>query len=154
VRAGAAPERVELAHAAGQAAALLRHEAERRGARLDLRDESLGAAVHGSDEALGDILSNLIVNAIEAIAPGGVIAVRLAREGAEAHVEITDDGPGIAPEHHARLFQPFFTTKPSGTGLGLAIVERRAAELGGRVTSDSPVANGRGARFTVRLPLG
>jgi len=153
VRAGSAPEWVEAGMVAEQAVALLRHEAERRHGQLELRDESCGAAVRGSEEALADILSNLVVNAIEAMPENGAVSVRLMREGSELRIEVTDDGPGVSPENRARLFQPFFTTKPSGTGLGLAIVERRATEFGGTVTCESPAANGRGARFIVRLPL-
>jgi signal transduction histidine kinase len=153
VRAGSAPQRVEVGAVAEQAIALLRLEAEQRGGRLDLADESGGAAVRGSEEALADIFSNLVVNAIEAMPENGPVSVRLNREGSELLIEVTDDGPGVSPENRARLFQPFFTTKPRGTGLGLAIVERRVIELGGTVTCESPVANGRGARFIVRLPL-
>jgi signal transduction histidine kinase len=153
VRAGAAPQRIEFGVVAEQAIALLRREAERRGGRLELRDESSGAGVRGSEGALADIFSNLVVNAIEAMPENGAVSVRLAREGAELRIEVEDDGAGVPAENRARLFQPFFTTKPSGTGLGLAIVERRATELGGTVTCESPAAYGRGARFVVRLPL-
>jgi signal transduction histidine kinase len=109
--------------------------------------------VQGSEEALADIFSNLVVNAIEAKPENGKVTVRLKREGPELLIEVTDDGPGVSPENRARLFQPFFTTKPRGTGLGLAIVERRVTELGGTVACESPVVNGRGARFVVRLPI-
>ncbi len=153
VRAGAAPQCVEAGAVAEQAVALLRHEAERRGGRLDLHDESDGAEVRGSEEALADIFSNLVINAIEAMPENGSISVRLMREGSKLQIEVTDDGPGFSPENRERLFQPFFTTKPSGTGLGLAIVQRRATEAGGTVACESPIANGRGARFVVKLPL-
>jgi signal transduction histidine kinase len=152
VRAGAALQLVQVSAVAEQSVALLRHEAEQRGGRLDLSDESGGAVVQGSEEPLADIFSNLVVNAIEAVPKECAISVRLTRDGAELVIEVTDNGPGVSTENRARLFQPFFTTKPSGTGLGLAIVERRAAELGGAVTCESPVANGGGARFIVRLP--
>jgi signal transduction histidine kinase len=109
--------------------------------------------VSGAEEALGDILSNLVVNAIEAVADGGAVSVGVTREANDVLLTVTDNGPGIIAANHANVFQPFFTTKPSGTGLGLAIVERRAAELGGSVSCESPVANGRGARFVVRLPM-
>ena len=153
VRGGAAPQRIEVAAVAEQAIALLRHEAARRGGRLELRDESSGAGVRGSEEALADIFSNLVVNAIEATPEGGTVLVRLAREESELRIEVEDDGPGVPAENRTRVFQPFFTTKPSGTGLGLAIVERRATELGGTAMCESPAANDRGARFMVRVPM-
>ncbi len=153
VRPGAAPQQVSAGAVAGQTVALLRHEAERRGGRLELEDQSAGASVPGSEESLADILSNLVVNAIEVMPQGGSVAVRLSREDAHLLIDVTDDGPGIPPENLARLFKPFFTTKPSGTGLGLAIVERRVTELCGSVSCESPVVNGRGSRFRVRLPI-
>jgi signal transduction histidine kinase len=153
VRSGSAPQLVEVGAVAEQAVALLRLEAEQRGGKLELSDESGGAKVQGSEEGVTDIVSNLVVNALEAARESGAISVRLFREGPELVIEVTDDGPGISLENHARLFQPFFTTKPRGTGLGLAIVERRATELDGTVTCESPAANARGARFIVRLPV-
>jgi two-component system sensor histidine kinase HydH len=64
---------------------------------------------------------------------------------------VADDGPGIPPGELARIFTPFFTTKPAGTGLGLAVVQRIADAHGGSVSVES--APGEGARFTVRLPV-
>ncbi len=68
-------------------------------------------------------------------------------------VEIVDDGPGIAADVGAKLFQPFFTTKPSGTGLGLAIVARRVAEMGGAISWESPMRDGGGTKFIVTVPI-
>ena len=153
VRPGAAPLRVAAGSVAEQVVSLLRHEAERRRGHLTLSDESSGVLVSGSEEALADILSNLVVNAIEAMLEGGAVSMAVRRESAHVVLIVTDDGPGIAAENHASIFRPFFTTKPSGTGLGLAIVERRALELGGIVTCESPIADGHGARFIVRLPI-
>lgn len=153
VRPGAAPQTVNISAVAEQTVVLLRHEAERRGGQLDLEDLSGGGTVPGSEESLADIFSNLVVNALEVMPQGGTVSVKLAREDSHLLIEVTDDGPGIPPEDLTRLFKPFFTTKPSGTGLGLAIVERRVTELGGSVSCESPVANGRGARFRVQLPI-
>jgi signal transduction histidine kinase len=150
---GAAPSRVDVDAVAEQVISLLRHDAERRRVRLTLTDESGGASISGPQEALADILSNLVVNAIEAMADGGAVSVGVAREAREVVLTVVDDGPGISAENRANIFRPFFTTKPSGTGLGLAIVERRTGELGGTVSCESPVTNGRGTRFVVRLPM-
>jgi signal transduction histidine kinase len=149
----AAPSRVNVSAVAEQVISLLRHDAERRRVQLTLNGDSGGAFVGGPQEALADILSNLVVNAIEAMGEGGAISVGMTREAENVVLTITDDGPGISAENCANVFLPFFTTKPSGTGLGLAIVERRVLELSGSVTCESPVANGRGAKFIVRLPL-
>jgi signal transduction histidine kinase len=150
---GVAPSRVDVGAVAEQVVSLLRRDAERRRVNLTLSDASGGALVNGPQEALADIFSNLVVNAIEAVADAGVVSVGVTHEAQDVLLAVLDDGPGIAAENHPNVFRPFFTTKPSGTGLGLAIVERRAAELGGSVSCESPLANGRGARFIVRLPI-
>jgi len=73
-----------------------------------------------------------------------------ATEDGGAELEVADDGPGIEVADRARIFTPFFTTKPAGTGLGLATVHRIVDAHGGGVSVES--APGHGARFTVRLP--
>lgn len=80
--------------------------------------------VYGSE--LSQVWTNIIDNAADAMSGRGEIAIRTRRDGDDAVVEITDNGPGIAPEIQSRLFDPFFTTKPlgKGTGLGLDIAYR------------------------------
>lgn len=76
-------------------------------------------------------LENLVVNALQAVKPGGQIFVRLEVGDETACIAVEDDGPGIRPEAARRLFEPFFTTRAAGTGLGLAIVRQVAeAHLG------------------------
>jgi signal transduction histidine kinase len=138
---------------AEQVVTLLRHDAERRQVKLALENGAPESFVAGTEEALNDILSNLLVNAIEVLPVQGSVAMRLARNGRHLLIEVIDDGPGIPPELREKIFEPFFTTKPSGTGLGLAIVERRLAEMQGAIRWESPARNGRGTKFTVSLPL-
>jgi signal transduction histidine kinase len=102
---------------------------------------------------LNQVWTNLIANAADAMAGHGTLTVHTAREDARALVEITDTGPGIAPENRERIFEPFFTTKPvgAGTGLGLdvswrIVVNRHHGDL--RVLSEPG-----DTRFQVRLPL-
>ncbi len=153
VRAGSgiSAATVDVAAVAARTVSLLQHEAERRGVSLTLDSASEKLDVSGTEESLSDVLSNLIVNAIEAVPAGGSVRVRLARRDANIVLEILDNGPGIPEYVRPRIFQPFFTTKPTGTGLGLAIVEKRLAEIGAAIECDSPVANARGTRFTVTL---
>ncbi len=131
----------------------LRHEAERRGIQLRTLLAGEGLAVGASRDAVGDVVSNLVVNALEATPGGGNVSVALVRENDEAVLRVEDDGPGIPAAAKAKILQPFFTTKAQGTGLGLAIVARRVAESNGRLAWVSPAANGHGTRFEVRLPL-
>jgi signal transduction histidine kinase len=144
---------VDLSKSAARVVELLNREAERRRCSVQLLDDSQNAVIRASEEAVADILSNLIVNAVEISPAGANVGVHLALADGLVSIDVIDEGPGISPEHRAHLFEPFFTTKPGGTGLGLATVARRAAELGGSVSCESPVADGRGARFTVRLPI-
>jgi len=94
---------------------------------------------------------NVAVNAVQAMARGGRLAVRLRVEGCWAVVELEDSGPGIPPDVRARIFQPFFTTKATGTGLGLAVVKRIMDGHGGEVGVRGGA--GGGTVFSLRFPL-
>jgi signal transduction histidine kinase len=110
--------------------------------------------IQGVPQQLRQVFVNLLLNASQAVAPGGHIWVATGVEGSRAVVMIEDDGPGIPPEIIDRIFDPFFTTKPvgEGTGLGLGIAYQIVRSHGGAIRVDS--APGRGARFTVELPIG
>jgi signal transduction histidine kinase len=147
--AGSCDARVVVEEVAG----VLSHEAERRGVKLLLRVSGENYRVAASAEAFNDIVSNLLVNALEAAARGGHVSVSAAPRDGVCVLAVEDDGPGIPAALREKILQPFFTTKSQGTGLGLAIVARRAAEFGGKVDWESPVQGGRGTRFHVTLPL-
>ena len=104
-------------------------------------------------ERFTQALLNLILNAVQAMAPGGelTIAMRLHPESNTFSVAVRDTGPGIPENARASLFTPYFTTKPSGTGLGLAIVHQIVEGHGGTIRVDS--VPGSGAEFTISLPL-
>lgn len=138
---------------AKQTAELLRKDAERHNVALEFSAPEEEIPVLASDEAFSEVVSNLTVNAIEAQPDGGRVKVNLARADGRIEILIEDDGPGISPDLRARMFQPFFTTKVSGTGLGLAIAARRVAEMTGTITCESPLADGKGTRFRITLPL-
>ena len=106
---------------------------------------------------LGQVFVNLLINAAQAIEAGDpaqheIRIVTRTDERGWASVAITDSGVGIAPENLARVFVPFFTTKPAGvgSGLGLPICQRIVEELGGRIELQS--RPGRGTTVTVSLP--
>ncbi len=151
--------RCDAAEVLRDAVEILRPEADRRGIAIELRPEvplqpspsSNSPAI--SRESLNDILSNLLVNALDAASEGGRVRLQAAQSDGECVITVEDDGPGIPPDAREKILQPFFTTKSQGTGLGLAIVARRVAEAGGQLDWQSPIANARGARFHVRLPL-
>jgi signal transduction histidine kinase len=138
---------------ARQVTEVLRHDAERKGMTLEFRGLPSGVRVKARTEAVNDILSNLVVNALDASPRGGRASVEVSEKDGMSLLIVEDDGPGIPEELREKIMQPFFTTKTQGTGLGLAIVARRAAEAGGNLTSISPANGTKGTRFEVRLPL-
>lgn len=126
-------------------------ELDERGAtitqRLDANPQLDGTTV----AALKEILSNLLLNAAQALAQGGHIQIESAVQDGHLKIAVIDDGLGIPDAIQAKVFEPFFTTKQRGTGLGLAIVTRRVRELGGTINLISPIADGRGTKFEVIL---
>lgn len=99
---------------------------------------------------LNRILSNLVINAVQAMPEGGVLAVYSYRDMASTVIRIQDTGDGIPADIKSKLFTPLFTTKSKGQGFGLAVVKRLTEALGGTVTFESQV--GKGTTFIVRLP--
>lgn len=102
-------------------------------------------------EALKQALLNLLINALQALPDGGSVRIATAAGPAGgSEVSVSDDGIGIAPENLEKVFDPFFSTKPSGTGLGLAMVHRILDAHGGSVAIDS--TPGAGTTVVLRLP--
>jgi signal transduction histidine kinase len=154
-----APKPIEVVATAARVVDLLAVEAERRGVRLE-RDLLPCPPVTGDEERLRQVLVNLGLNALEAVADGGRVLVACRPEagdpqasdrGAHVLVWIEDDGPGVPAEVRDRVFEPFFTTKATGSGLGLSIVHAIVAQHGGTIAVDE--ASLGGARFTLRLPV-
>jgi signal transduction histidine kinase len=142
----------DVAQVLEEVAGVLRHEASRRGVHVRVTQPLQPIPVAASSDAVHEILSNLILNALEATAAGGSIEISLDTAPAFSKITVDDDGPGIPAVLQSRILQPFFTTKTQGTGLGLTIVDRRIAEAGGTLEFHSPVTNGRGTRCVVTLP--
>jgi PAS domain S-box-containing protein len=112
------------------------------------------ATVRADARLLRQALLNLSLNALQAMPRGGQLEIRAGRrdqEGAPfAEISIRDTGPGIPADARAKIFQPFFTTKPTGTGLGLAVVQRIVEGHGGSIELASATT---GTEFHVLLPL-
>jgi signal transduction histidine kinase len=102
-------------------------------------------------DQLVQVFLNLVLNALDATNRDGRIDLQLTRRASGVEVSVRDSGSGIAPEHAARLFQPYFTTKEHGTGLGLFVTRQLVADHGGTVTFESRL--GEGTTFRVYLPL-
>jgi two-component system NtrC family sensor kinase len=137
----------------GDVLSLLEHQFKM--SKIQLRRDLSGApvVVRGVEYKLQQVFLNLFLNARDAMPKGGWVSVSTRVDGCEALVEVGDTGAGIPSEHLARIYDPFFTTKPDGggTGLGLAVTYGIVQEHGGRLSCDSDV--GQGTRFRLVLPL-
>lgn len=111
--------------------------------------------IKGDRVQLQQVITNLIVNAMDAVTgcAGRVrkVDIEAVRAGNRAEVSIRDDGPGIPSDQVKRVFEPFFTTKPEGMGMGLAIARTIVEAHGGRISAEN-LPNG-GALFRISLPL-
>ena len=107
--------------------------------------------VQADGERLEQALTNLVLNAVEAMPLEGTLGIGLETEDRWLVITISDTGPGIALDAQQRIFEPFFTTKARGTGLGLAVARRIIEEHGGMIQVASQP--GQGTKFVIRLPL-
>lgn len=138
---------------------MIRPLAGKRQVQLELVATGETAVVHVDYNQIQQAVSNLIMNAIQAMAEGGgQVRIRVygvngePQKDAQVAIEIEDTGTGIAPENVRRIFEPFFTTQKAGegTGLGLSITEGIVRDHGGRIEVHSQV--GAGSRFTLYFP--
>jgi two-component system, NtrC family, nitrogen regulation sensor histidine kinase NtrY len=106
--------------------------------------------VPSDSELLHRAISNLVLNAIDAMPQGGTLTLRTRDEDGKVLIEVADTGSGLTPEECARIFTPYYTSKQHGTGLGLAIVQSVVSDHGGRVRVQSEP--GRGTTFVIELP--
>lgn len=107
--------------------------------------------ISADPELLHRAVSNLVLNAIDAMPKGGMLSIRTSRNDNAAIIEVSDTGIGLTPEECARLFTPYYTSKSHGTGLGLAIVQSIVSDHGGRISVKSQPGNG--TTFMIELPV-
>ncbi len=136
--------------------ALIAPQARAKRLALHYEDCDIALVVRADAEKLQQIILNLVTNSIKFTEPGGRIALACARAGGLVRISVTDTGRGIAPEHVARVFEPFvqvdaqLTRTQEGVGLGLAISRDLARGMGGDLTAESTL--GSGSTFTLTLP--
>ena len=135
-----------------ETATLIDHQFQKAGVvtRLNLAPDL--PPVRGNAGKLQQVFLNLFINARDAMPAGGSLNVRTWTDNGFAHAEIADTGQGIPPEHLARIYDPFFTTKApkKGTGLGLSITYGIVQEHNGIIEVES--TPGRGTRFHIEFP--
>ncbi|MGH7391826.1 MAG: GAF domain-containing protein [Candidatus Rokuibacteriota bacterium] len=129
-----------------------REEALGRGLSIDVRPKlERVPPVAGDPAELREAMTNLILNAVDAMPEGGRLTLTSRVEAGRVEVTVADTGVGIPPEVRDKIFDPFFTTKgPQGTGLGLSMTYGIVARHGGSITVESQP--GRGATFRLSFP--
>jgi signal transduction histidine kinase len=145
-------EEADLNDALAETVEMLRHEIRKKEIRLEPHLQDLPRLLCHPGK-INQVLLNLLLNAIQASEPGGVVEVRTRAEPDAVVVEVEDHGAGIAPEHRPHIFEPFFTTQPvgRGMGLGLSVSYGIVRSHGGAIEVDS--RPGHGSTFLVRFPL-
>ncbi len=106
--------------------------------------------IQADPDLLHRALSNLVLNARDAMSAGGTLTIRTQARDGGVRLEVSDTGPGLTREERERLFTPYYTTKQHGTGLGLAIVQSVISDHGGTIAVSSEPS--RGTTFCVELP--
>ncbi len=146
-------EQLDLTELADQIAADARFEAGPCVPRIEVQAPG-AVVVHGDPDLLWSALENVVRNAIRHGGSGGCVEIVLHAADGQAHVDVLDRGPGIAPAHLDAIFQPFFRSHPNnvdGHGLGLAIAQRVMAAHGGGIGAFN--RDGGGLRVRLSLPL-
>jgi signal transduction histidine kinase len=140
-----------------EALLFLRHELESRDVSVSHFSALGPQRVLADRTQLQQVIVNLSVNAAQAIVQAGSASGKIsfrtvALDPTTVRCSVEDSGPGIEPQHVARLFDSFFTTKDSGMGMGLRICRSVIEAHGGRIEADNKSALG-GARFSFTLPV-
>jgi signal transduction histidine kinase len=114
---------IDLSTVASEVARTLNYDLEEKKIQFELLVESV--VIEADEQLLRQVLFNLVLNAIQAVPPQGVIRLRASRRSnEEAFIEVSDNGPGVPPERRDEIFKPYFTTHTEGTGLGLSVVQQ------------------------------
>ncbi len=144
---------VDLGPLVAESLDLVAQRRDQRRVALELRLPESPLMVEGSDGELQQVITNLALNAIDAMPGGGTLTVEAAAEDGHARLVVADTGHGIEPERLERIFEPLFSTKvdQGGTGLGLSISYDIVRRHGGSMSVESEL--GTGSRFQVELPL-
>jgi signal transduction histidine kinase len=141
---------VELNRSVGETIESMQALAETAGITLQSQLSTEELYVDGDVFALGRVYRNLVVNAIQATAPGGLVVAAVEGHGDRVQIRILDTGCGIPADRLQAVFEDFVTTKRRGLGLGLAITRKIVEQLGGRISVASEV--GKGTTFVIDFP--
>jgi signal transduction histidine kinase len=149
------PKRVvgEIREVIGHVATLLREErTPAGGVQVEVCVDPAVPPCAFDPAQLTQVLWNIALNGVEAMEGHGRLRLEVGRQDGTVWIAVSDTGPGIPPEEHGRVFQPFFSKRQGGTGLGLAIARRIVMAHAGHIDLES--VPGQGSRFIIRLPVG
>lgn len=147
--------RIEVMNVAEEAIARLKSAALAKSVMISI-ENFVDVEVMGDRAQLVSAIGNLLDNAVKFSPQGGIVKLGISTENSRLKISVSDSGPGIAPEHHARVFERFYrvddarSRSTGGTGLGLAIVRHIALLHGGSVDVES--TPGEGSTFTFEVP--
>jgi two-component system sensor histidine kinase HydH len=153
----ARPSELKLKHAdinelLAHSVRLVQQDAQAKNIEINLSTSDDVPLIQVDSDRLSQCLLNIYLNAIQAMGEGGILSVKsLLRKNGTVKVEIGDTGKGISPNDLKKVFDPYFTTKPSGTGLGLAIVHKIIEAHQGNIKVES--TPGKGTVFSIVLPI-
>lgn len=144
---------VDLNESLQETVLLVRYEASKRGIQINVEPGPDMPTMKLSESQVRQVFLNLLLNSLQACNQGGHVCCRTWREDGRVCASVEDDGHGIEPVELVRIFEPFFSKKPSGqgTGLGLFICRSIASSWGGTIFVESRI--GKGAKFTVWIPI-
>jgi signal transduction histidine kinase len=143
-----APRRFDAIELVREVARELSREAALRG--VDIRVEGDPAEIVADRDLLKSAFLNVALNAVQMMPSGGLITIAAEAGDDGARIFFDDSGPGIAPEHLAKIFEPYFSTRDAGVGLGLAMTRKIVTDHGGELSAVNRPAGG--TRFTFWLP--
>ena len=145
-------QEVDVRKEAEDALRIVEARAQENGIKTSIVQDAPLPKIHADRDSLRSVLTNLVINAVEAInGAGGKVDIKLSPgPGHSVILQITDTGCGIAADNISKVFEPYFSTKETGTGLGLAIVKKAIDDHGGTIVVSS--REGSGTTFTITLP--
>ena len=144
---------IDLMELVKEAVYLVNREAANKNIEIVRKTTSHQTTIWSDPYLLRQVFINLLTNAIHSIGTDGRITTRIEEEKKEVKITLQDTGTGIPKENLNKIFEPFFSTKPTGegTGLGLFVTRGIIEKLGGSIEVESLL--GEGATFTIRLPV-
>jgi signal transduction histidine kinase len=145
-----AVEPIDMRELVDETLALVKPQADEQGVEVKVETDGAPAEVQGDRERLKSCLSNIAINALQAMPGGGHLTARVGHSDGRVEIAISDSGVGISAEALAKIFEPYYSTKQTGFGLGLAVTKWILEQHNGSINVDSAI--GQGTTFTIRLP--